>query len=71
MNHNKPIEHSDPMVPPTFESPVFEAEDEDGDDIPDEITRTRGESHSASPGVIELFNLGTEDNAGPANREAS
>ena len=39
MNHNKPVEHNDLMVPPTFEFPVFGAEDEEDDDIPDEITQ--------------------------------
>ena len=41
LNHNKPVEHSDPMVPPNFEFPVYEAEDEDDNDeeIPYEITR--------------------------------
>jgi len=39
LNHNKPVEHSDPVVPPTFEFLVFKAEDESEDDIPDEITR--------------------------------
>jgi len=39
LNYNKPVERSDPTVPPTFEFPVFEAEDESEDDIPDEITR--------------------------------
>jgi len=39
LNHNKPVEHSDPTVPPTFEFSVFGAEDEEDDDIPDEIIR--------------------------------
>ena len=40
MNHNKPVEHSDPMVHPNFEFPVYEAEDGDDDEeIPYEITR--------------------------------
>jgi len=39
LNYNKPVEHSDPMFPPTFEFSVYEAEDEEDDDIPYEITR--------------------------------
>ncbi len=38
-NQNEPIEHNDPMFLQTIESPVFEAEDEDSDVIPDEIAR--------------------------------
>ncbi len=38
-NQNKLVEHSDPMFLQTVESPVFEAEDDDSDDIPDEIAR--------------------------------
>ena len=65
MNHNKPVEHSDPIVPPTFEFPVFEAEDEEDDDIPYEITRLlEQEEKTIQPHQeeIELVNLGTEDN---------
>ena len=64
MNHNKPVEHSDPTVPPTFEFPVFEAEDEGEDDIPDEITRLLEQEEKAiqpHQEEIELINLGTED----------
>ena len=38
-NQSEPVEHSDPMFLQTVESPVFETEDEDSDDIPDEIAR--------------------------------
>ena len=65
MNHNKPVEHSDPTVPPTFEFPVFGAEDEEDDDIPDEITRLLEQEEKAiqpHQEEIELINLGTEDN---------
>ena len=65
MNHNKPVEHSDPTVPPTFEFSVFGAEDEEDDDIPDEITRLlEREKKAIQPHQeeIELINLGTEDN---------
>ncbi|KAI5400739.1 hypothetical protein KIW84_065559 [Lathyrus oleraceus] len=36
---SKPIEHNDPTPSPNFEFPVFEAEEDDVDEIPDEITR--------------------------------
>ena len=65
LNHNKPVEHSDPIVPPTFEFPVFEAEDESEDDIPDEITRLLEQEEKAiqpHQEEIELVNLGTDDN---------
>ncbi|KAI5400872.1 hypothetical protein KIW84_065643 [Lathyrus oleraceus] len=35
----KPIEHNDPTPSPKFEFPVFEAEEDDVEEIPDEITR--------------------------------
>ena len=65
LNHNKPVEHHDPTVPPTFEFPVFEAEDESEDDVPDEITRLLEQEERAiqpQQEEIELINLGTEDN---------
>ncbi|KAI5402267.1 hypothetical protein KIW84_050038 [Lathyrus oleraceus] len=34
----KPIEHNDPTPSPNFELPVFEAEEDDVEEIPDEIT---------------------------------
>ena len=36
---SKPIEHNDPTPSPNFEFPVFEAEEDDVEEIPDEITR--------------------------------
>ena len=35
----KPIEHNDPTPSPNFEFPVFEAEEDDVEGIPDEISR--------------------------------
>ena len=35
----KPIEHNDPTSSPNFEFPVFEAEEDDVERIPDEISR--------------------------------
>ncbi|KAI5444355.1 hypothetical protein KIW84_012838 [Lathyrus oleraceus] len=36
---SKPIEHNDPTPSPNFEFPVFEAEEDDVEEISDEITR--------------------------------
>ena len=36
---SRPIEHNDPTPSPNFEFPVFEAEEDDVEEIPDEITR--------------------------------
>ena len=36
---SKPIEHNDPTPSPNFEFPVFEAEEDDVERIPDEISR--------------------------------
>ena len=65
MNHNEPVEHSDPTCPLTFEFPVYKTEDEEDDDIPYEITRLlEQEEKTIQPHQeeIELINLGTEDN---------
>ena len=35
----KPMENNDPMPSPNFEFPVFKAEEEDVEEIPDEISR--------------------------------
>ena len=35
----KPIEHNDPAPSPNFECPVYGAEEEDYDDIPEEVSR--------------------------------
>ena len=54
------------MVPPNFEFPVYEAEDEDDDEeIPYEITRLLEQERRAiqpHQEEIELINLGTEEN---------
>jgi hypothetical protein len=66
LNHNKPVEHSDPTFPPNFEFPVYEAEDMEGnEEIPYEITRLlEQERRTIRPHQeeIELVNLGTEEN---------
>jgi len=65
LNHNKPVEQSDPTFSPTFEFPICKAEDEEDDDIPYEITRLlEQEEKTIHPHQeeIELINLGIEDN---------
>jgi len=65
LNHNKPVEHSDPTFPLTFEFPVYEAEDEEDNDIPYEITRLLEQEEKTiqtHQEEIEFINLGTEDN---------
>ena len=60
----KPIEHNDPTPSPNFESPVFEAEEDDVEGIPDEITRLlEHEEKIIQPHLedLETVNLGSED----------
>jgi len=39
LNTHEPVEQLNPMVSPNFEFPVYEAEDEENEEIPDEISR--------------------------------
>ncbi|KAI5388023.1 hypothetical protein KIW84_073928 [Lathyrus oleraceus] len=60
----KPIEHNDPTSSPNFEFPVFEAEEDDVEEIPDEITRLlEHEEKIIQPHLenLETVNLGSED----------
>ncbi|KAI5427680.1 hypothetical protein KIW84_032914 [Lathyrus oleraceus] len=60
----KPIEHNDPTPSPNFEFPVFEAEEDDVEGIPDEITRLlEHEKKIIQPHLenLEIVNLGSED----------
>ncbi|KAI5430418.1 hypothetical protein KIW84_034845 [Lathyrus oleraceus] len=60
----KPIEHNDPTPSPNFEFPVFEAEEDDVEEIPDEITRLlEHEEKVIHPHLenLETVNLGSED----------
>lgn len=64
MNYNEPVGHSNPAFSPNFEFPVFEAEDEEGDDTPYEITRLLEQEKKAiqpHQEEIELINIGTEE----------
>ncbi|KAI5444304.1 hypothetical protein KIW84_012802 [Lathyrus oleraceus] len=61
---SKPIEHNDPTPSPNFEFPVFEAEEDDVEEIPDEITRLlEHEKKIIQPHLenMEIVNLGSED----------
>ncbi|KAI5388222.1 hypothetical protein KIW84_074058 [Lathyrus oleraceus] len=60
----KPIEHNDPTPSPHFEFPVFEAEEDDVEEIPNEITRLlEHEEKVIQPHLenLETVNLGSED----------
>ncbi|KAI5444202.1 hypothetical protein KIW84_012721 [Lathyrus oleraceus] len=60
----KPIEHNDPTPSPNFEFPVFEAEEDDVEGIPDEISRLlEHEEKIIQPHLenLETINLGSED----------
>ncbi|KAI5421443.1 hypothetical protein KIW84_045031 [Lathyrus oleraceus] len=61
---SRPIEHNDPTPSPNFEFPVFEAEEDDVEEIPDEITRLlEHEEKIIQPHLenLETVNLGPED----------
>ncbi|GAU50056.1 hypothetical protein TSUD_186910 [Trifolium subterraneum] len=61
---NKPVEHNDPRPSPNFEFPVYEAVEEEDEEIPDEIRRLLDqEKKTIQPHeeVIELINLGNEE----------
>ncbi|KAI5389365.1 hypothetical protein KIW84_074859 [Lathyrus oleraceus] len=60
----KPIEHNDPIPSPNFEFPVFDTEEDDVEEIPDEITRLlEHEEKIIQPHLenLEIVNLGSED----------
>ncbi|KAI5400549.1 hypothetical protein KIW84_065438 [Lathyrus oleraceus] len=61
---SRPIEHNDPTPSPNFEFPVFEEEEDDVEEIPDEITRLlEHEEKIIQPHLenLETANLGSED----------
>ncbi|GAU50278.1 hypothetical protein TSUD_409140 [Trifolium subterraneum] len=61
---NKPVEHNDPRPSPNFEFPVYEAVEEEDEEIPDEIRRLLDqEKRTIQPHeeVIESINLGSEE----------
>ncbi|GAU10143.1 hypothetical protein TSUD_418590, partial [Trifolium subterraneum] len=61
---DNPIKHNNPMPSPNFEFPVFKAENEDGEEIPDEISRLlKHEGRVIQPHEepLEVINLGSEE----------
>ncbi|XP_039682906.1 uncharacterized protein [Medicago truncatula] len=64
LNISEPVEHSNPMLPPNFEVPVYEAIVEDDEEIPDEIRwMLEQERKTIQPHQeeVEIINLGTEE----------
>ncbi|XP_028208435.1 uncharacterized protein LOC114391656 [Glycine soja] len=60
----EPVEHNNPALSPNFESPVYEAEEEEDDGIPEELARLlEYEKKTIRPHeeVVEVINLGTEE----------
>ncbi|KAI5409715.1 hypothetical protein KIW84_055242 [Lathyrus oleraceus] len=60
----KPIEHNDPTPSPNFKFPVFETEEDDVEEIPDEITRLlEHQEKIIQPHLenLETVNLGSKD----------
>ena len=61
----KPVEHNDIMPSPNFEHSVFEAEEEEWDEIPEEVARQlENEEDTIQPykEPLETVNLGSEEN---------
>src|SRR3954453_15712498 len=61
---DKPIECNNPMPSPNFEFPVFEAEEEEEEEIPDEISRLLKHKERAilpHKEPLEKINLGSEE----------
>lgn len=61
---SKPIENNDIAPSPNFEYLVFEAEEEDWSDIPEEVTRQfEHEEDTIQPHKepLEVINLGSEE----------
>src|SRR3954466_10427200 len=61
---DKPIECNNPMPSPNFEFPVFEGEEEEEEEIPDEISRLlKHEERAILPHKepLEKINLGSEE----------
>ena len=61
----KPVEHNDIMPSPNFEHSVFEAEEEDWDEIPEEVARQlENEEDIIQPykEPLETVNLGSKEN---------
>ncbi|GAU21751.1 hypothetical protein TSUD_328760 [Trifolium subterraneum] len=62
LNINKPVEHNVPRPSPNFEFPVYEAVEEEDEEIPDEIKRLLDQEKKAiqpNKEVVELIDLGS------------
>ena len=61
---NKPAEHPKYLPPHNFEFPVYEAEEDEEEEIPDEISRLLEQEKKAMQPhgeTLEIINLGTEE----------
>ncbi|XP_039685658.1 uncharacterized protein [Medicago truncatula] len=61
---DEPVEQHNPMISPNFEFPVYEAEEEENEEIPDEISRLlEQERKTIQPygDELEVINLGTKE----------
>ncbi|KAI5428923.1 hypothetical protein KIW84_033785 [Lathyrus oleraceus] len=61
---SNPIEYNDPSPSPNFEFPVFEAEEENDEEVSDELSRLlehEGKAIQSFEEQIELVNLGSGD----------
>ena len=64
LNTHEPVKQPNPMVSPNFEFPVYEAADEENEEIPDEVSRLlEQERKNIQPygESLEVINLGTEE----------
>ena len=64
INHKNPVERNDPTPSYNFEFPIFETEEEEMEEIPDEISRLlKQEERIIQPHeeTVKIINLGSED----------
>ena len=69
----KPVEYNDPAPSPNFECPVYGAEEEDYDEIPEEVSRLlECEENSIHPykEPLEVIHLGSEEDPKEVKIEA-
>ena len=66
----KPVEYIDPAPSPNFEFPMYGAEEEDYDDVPEEVSRLlEHEENTIQPykEPLEVINLGSEEDPKEVN----
>ncbi|MCI93427.1 RNA-directed DNA polymerase (Reverse transcriptase), partial [Trifolium medium] len=64
LNINEPVEHDDPRPSYNFEFPVYEAVEEEDEEIPNEIRRLldrEGKAIQPHEEAMELINLGNDE----------